>query len=76
MRGDDVSGLSINIAARIMSHAGPNETLVSEAARQAAIGSSHRFVVARTTSLKGLPEEWALYRTAPTADGERFPLRS
>jgi class 3 adenylate cyclase/pimeloyl-ACP methyl ester carboxylesterase len=61
-RGTDVSGLTINIAARIMGRAGNGEILVSEAARLAALGSGHRFEAAETTTLKGIPEEWALFR--------------
>ncbi len=62
VRGDDVSGLAVNIAARILSHAEPGETLVSEATRQAMLGSGHRFDDVGTTRLKGLPEEWTLHR--------------
>jgi class 3 adenylate cyclase len=62
MRGDDVSGLAVNVAARIMAHAGADETLVSEAARQSALGSRHRFETIGTTQLKGIPEEWTLHR--------------
>jgi class 3 adenylate cyclase len=62
VRGDDVSGLAVNIAARIMSHADADETLVSEAARQATLGSRHRFASTRTTRLKGLPGHWTLHR--------------
>jgi class 3 adenylate cyclase len=64
-RGDDVSGLAVNIAARIMSHADAGETLVSEATRQATLGSGHRFEDVRTTELKGIPEQWKLYRWLP-----------
>jgi class 3 adenylate cyclase len=64
-RGDDVSGLAVNVAARIMSHADAGETLVSEATRQATLGSAHRFADVRTTELKGLPEQWKLYRWLP-----------
>jgi class 3 adenylate cyclase/pimeloyl-ACP methyl ester carboxylesterase len=61
-RGTDVSGVSINIAARIMGRAHSGEILVSEAARLATLGSGHRFEAAETTTLKGIPEEWALFR--------------
>ena len=64
-RGDDVSGLAVNIAARIMSHAAAGETLVSETTRLATLGSGHRFEAVRTTDLKGIPEEWRLYRRLP-----------
>jgi class 3 adenylate cyclase len=62
-RGDDVSGLAVNIAARIMSHADGGQTLVSEATRQATLGSGHRFEAVRTTELKGIPAQWNLYRS-------------
>lgn len=62
VRGEDVSGLAVNIAARIMGRAGADETLVSEAARQAAMGSGHGFEEAGTAVLKGIPGEWALSR--------------
>jgi class 3 adenylate cyclase/pimeloyl-ACP methyl ester carboxylesterase len=64
-RGDDVSGIAVNIAARIMSHADADETLVSEAARQSILGSHHTFEVQCTTSLKGVPDEWTLHRFVP-----------
>jgi class 3 adenylate cyclase len=62
VRGDDVSGLAVNIAARIMSEAGTDETLVSEAVRQATLGSHHHFEELRTTQLKGIPGQWTLFR--------------
>ncbi len=65
-RGEDVSGLAVNIAARIMSHADAGETLVSEAARQSLLGSGYRFEDAGRARLKGLPEEWTLHRWLPT----------
>jgi class 3 adenylate cyclase len=61
-RGDDVSGLAVNVAARIMSEAASGETLVSEATRQATLGSGYRFEAACTAELKGIPDEWRLYR--------------
>lgn len=63
-RGDDVSGISINVAARIMSHAKAGETLVSDAACQAALGSSFRFDGAGEVQLKGLPGRFRLHRMA------------
>ncbi|HTL85678.1 MAG TPA: adenylate/guanylate cyclase domain-containing protein [Acidimicrobiia bacterium] len=64
-RGDDVSGLAVNIAARVMSQAGPDETLVSEATREAALGSRHRYEQLPPTTLKGIPGAWTLYRCIP-----------
>jgi len=64
-RGDDVSGLAVDIAARIMSHAEAGETLVSETTRQATLGSGHHFADVGTTELRGIPEQWKLYRWLP-----------
>ena len=72
VRGDDVSGLAVNIAARIMAQADADETLVSEAARQATLGSSHRFEGVRTTDLKGIPGQWTISRWVEV---DRTPTR-
>jgi class 3 adenylate cyclase len=61
-RGTDVSGVAINIAARIMGKANVGEILVSDATRLATLGSRHCFDVAQTTALKGIPEDWVLFR--------------
>ena len=64
VRGDDVSGISVNVAARIMSQAKAGETLVSDAACQAALGSSIRFDGTDDVQLKGLPGRFRLHRMA------------
>jgi class 3 adenylate cyclase len=64
VRGDDVSGISINVAARIMSHAKAGETLVSDAVSQAALGSDIQFDDAAEVQLKGLPGRFRLHRMA------------
>lgn len=62
VRGDDVSGLAVNLASRIMARAGADETLVSEATRIAMLGSGHTFDEVETTDLKGIPGRWSLHR--------------
>ena len=62
VRGDDVSGISINVAARIMGLAGAGDTLVSDAVCQATLGSGVRFEPVGRAQLKGLPDEFALHR--------------
>ena len=62
VRGDDVSGLTVNIAARIMGRGAENETLVSESVRSATLGSGLSFEDAGVAELKGLPEPFALHR--------------
>lgn len=62
MRGDDVSGLTVNIAARIMNHAEGGETLVSDSVRHATLGSGLGFDDTGAVQLKGIPEPITLYR--------------
>ncbi|MCH7788569.1 MAG: adenylate/guanylate cyclase domain-containing protein [Acidobacteria bacterium] len=62
VRGDDVSGLTVNIAARIMGVAEGGETLVSDTVCSATLGSGLDFGDARTTQLKGIPEPFVLHR--------------
>jgi len=59
-RGDDVSGLVVNVAARIMDQADADRILVSESVRRATIGSGLDFGPPRTVQLKGLPEDWTI----------------
>jgi class 3 adenylate cyclase len=62
VRGDDVSGLTVNIAARIMDRAGAGETLVSESVRSATLGSGFSFDDAGAAQLKGVPGSFLLHR--------------
>jgi len=62
LRGDDVSGLAVNVAARIMGRASGGETFVSEAMRLASLGAGHCYEDLGTAQLKGVDELWQLYR--------------
>ena len=62
VRGDDVSGLTVNAAARIMGHAEGGETLVSESVRSATLGSGLDFERAGAVQFKGIPEPFTLHR--------------
>ena len=59
-RGDDVSGLAVNIAARVMALAGAGELLVSEAVPPVVAGSGFEFENRGEHSLKGVPGVWRL----------------
>jgi class 3 adenylate cyclase len=67
-RDEDVSGLAVIIAARIMSLAGAGEILVSNAVRLAATGEPVRFEPRGERELKGVPGRWDLYTCEPYAD--------
>jgi class 3 adenylate cyclase len=62
-RDDDVSGLAVNAAARVMALAQPGEVLATESTALAALGADIELTPHGRHSLKGLPGEWALYQT-------------
>ena len=61
LRGDDISGISVNIAARIADRAGTNEILTSDLTRQLMIGSNTTFEDRGKFDLKGVPGSWPLF---------------
>ncbi len=67
-RNDDISGIAVNIAARIMAEAHAAEVLVSDSARIALIGTNATFDDTRTAALKGVPGEWLIHRLREPPD--------
>jgi class 3 adenylate cyclase len=61
LRGDDVTGMAVNIAARVMGLAGANETLVSRTVTDLVAGSGLQFEERGDQELKGVPGKWAIY---------------
>lgn len=61
LRGDDLAGLAVHIAARVEAHAQPGQVLVSRTVRDLLLGSSFTFTHRGEQPLKGLPEAWALF---------------
>ena len=70
---DDITGMAVNIAARIAGLAGPSEVLVSSTVRDLVVGSDLRFVDAGIRELKGVPGEWRVFRVAETTSGDGTP---
>lgn len=62
LRGDNIGGVAVHVTARVMHLAGPGETLISDAAYQAAFGTNVQAVSAGAHRLKGVPGEWQLWR--------------
>jgi class 3 adenylate cyclase/pimeloyl-ACP methyl ester carboxylesterase len=58
---DDVAGIGVHIAARVMGLAGPNEILASRTVRELAAGSGIVFTDRGLQVLRGVPGEWELY---------------
>ena len=61
-RGEDVTGLAVHVAARVMGRAGAAEIVATESVVIAVLGTSHRFVTLGDTELRGVPGRWNLYR--------------
>ena len=61
VRGDDLGGLAVHIAARIGSLASPNEVLVSRTVKDLVVGSGIEFNDRGGHVLKGVPGIWKLY---------------
>jgi class 3 adenylate cyclase len=59
--GDDVAGIAVHIAARIMALAAPDEVLVSASVPPLVLGSGLRFSDRGTHALKGVPDEWPVF---------------
>ena len=66
-RGEDLAGIAVNVAARIIAHANAGEVLVSSTVRELVLGSGIEFVERGTYTLKGVPGRVASF--AVTGDG-------
>jgi class 3 adenylate cyclase len=62
VRGEELSGIAIHIAARVIEHAGAGEVLVSRTVKDLVVGSGNAFASCGLYSLKGVPGDWELYR--------------
>lgn len=61
LRGDDVGGIAVHIAARVASLAGPSEIIVSRTVTDLVAGSGLQFAERGAQPLKGVPGEWQLF---------------
>jgi hypothetical protein len=68
---DDVAGLAVHLAARIMSVADAGEILASRTVRDLVIGSELTFADRGEHELKGIPDRWALYAVVYRRDALR-----
>jgi pimeloyl-ACP methyl ester carboxylesterase/class 3 adenylate cyclase len=64
-QGDKVSGMAVHIGARVMSHAGAGEVLVSGTTKDLVAGSGITFETRGSHVLKGVPGNWNLYSASP-----------
>ena len=64
VRGDDLGGLAVHIAARVVALAEPGEVLVSSTVKDLVVGSGIEFADRGEHDLKGVPESWRLFAVA------------
>src|SRR5579864_2583258 len=62
MRDDSITGLSLHIAARVAALASPGNIVVSRTVKDLVAGSGISFEDFGMFDLKGVPDQWRLYR--------------
>jgi class 3 adenylate cyclase/pimeloyl-ACP methyl ester carboxylesterase len=62
LQDDNVGGVAVHLASRVMSVAGPGDVLVSGTLSDLVVGSGISFEDRGMHSLKGVPGEWRLFR--------------
>jgi pimeloyl-ACP methyl ester carboxylesterase/class 3 adenylate cyclase len=61
IRGDDIGGIAVHAAARVMSQSQPSEVLVSRVVTDLVAGAGLKFSERGSHELKGLPGRWDLF---------------
>ena len=61
LRGDEIGGIAVHIAARIGAQAESGEILCSSTVKELVTGSDLAFVDRGRHQLKGVPQEWQIY---------------
>jgi class 3 adenylate cyclase len=64
MKGKDIGGIAVHVAARIAAQAQGDQMLVSSTVRDLVAGSGLRFVDEGARSLKGIPDEVRVFSVA------------
>jgi class 3 adenylate cyclase len=62
LRDDDIAGVGVHIASRVMSQADSGGILVSGTVKDLVVGSGIEFASFGSVQLKGVPGEWPLYQ--------------
>jgi class 3 adenylate cyclase/dihydrofolate reductase len=61
VRGDDIGGIGVNIAARVLASAGDGEVIITRTVRELATGTDLAFEPRGEVELRGVPGRWELY---------------
>jgi len=65
LHGDQIAGVGVHLAARVMAEADPGQVLVSSTVREVMAGSELGFVDLGVCHLKGFAEPWRLFALDP-----------
>jgi class 3 adenylate cyclase/pimeloyl-ACP methyl ester carboxylesterase len=65
VRDQDVGGIAVHAAARVMAQCGANEVLVSRVVTDLVAGAGLKFTERGAFDLKGIPGRWDLFAAAP-----------
>lgn len=68
VRGDDIGGLSVHIAARVMAAAENGGIMASSTVKDLVIGSNMAFNECGVFELKGVPGSWSLFEVGASSD--------
>jgi class 3 adenylate cyclase len=63
-KGNDIGGMAVHIASRVMSRAGEGEIVASRTVHDLVLGSEHHFDSLGVFELKGVEGAWELHRLA------------
>ena len=61
VRGDDIGGIGVHIASRVLSSAGSGQVVVTRTVRDLATGTDVEFAPLGSVSLRGVPGDWELF---------------
>ena len=75
IRGSDVGGIAVHLAARVMAEADAGEILVSRTVRDLVVGSEIAFSDRGAHRLKGIEGEWQLYSVIPPTTSSKLTPR-
>lgn len=60
-QGEDLAGIAVHISSRVMTEAGPGQTLVTSTVREVMTGGDFEFSEYGIRTLKGINESWQLF---------------
>ncbi len=61
VRGDDLGGIGVHIASRVLAEAGGGEVVATRTVRDLMVGTDVEFAPRGTVALRGVPGEWELF---------------